>query len=201
MNSITRKIAVAGVLSAVTIVLGLTRLGFLPWFGGGSITIMHVPPIIAAILEGPLVGAIVGALFGLFSLLQAAAAPNGPIDVAFTNPLISILPRLLIGPAAYLVYRLVRGRAEKLLWRELSGVLVGSLAGSLTNTVLVLSGLGIFGFFPWPMIAATAVANGPLEAGAAALLSVFIVSAWKRLGDGQTARLAKEEDDQNVASH
>ncbi|HRU29430.1 MAG TPA: ECF transporter S component, partial [Treponema sp.] len=93
-----RKIAVAGVLSAIAIVLGVTRLGFIPWFSGASVTILQVPVIIGAVLEGPLVGFIIGLLFGLSSLLQAAIAPTGPVDVAFTNPLISVLPRLLIGP-------------------------------------------------------------------------------------------------------
>ena len=47
-----KKITVAGVLSAVAVVLGITPFGIIPWFSGASITIMHVPVIIAAVLEG-----------------------------------------------------------------------------------------------------------------------------------------------------
>jgi uncharacterized membrane protein len=104
----TRKIVVAGVLSAITIILGITKWGFIPWFSGFSITIMPVPVIIGAILEGPIVGFVIGLIFGLFSLLQAAIAPNGPGDVIFTNPLISVLPRLFIGPIAWLVWIALR---------------------------------------------------------------------------------------------
>ena len=169
-----RKIAVAGVLSAITIVLGITRLGFIPWFSGASVTILQVPVIIGAVLEGPLVGLIIGLLFGLFSLLQAAIAPTGPVDVAFTNPLISVLPRLLIGPVAWLLYRLVMGRSTATTAepnkapvnpvRYSAALIAAGLGGSLTNTVLVLSALGIFGFFPWSLIYTVAIGNGPAEA-------------------------------------
>jgi uncharacterized membrane protein len=67
----TRKIVITGIMGAIAIFLGLTRWGFIPWFGGVSLTIMHVPVIIGAILEGPLVGLIIGLIFGLFSMIQA----------------------------------------------------------------------------------------------------------------------------------
>ena len=70
MQDRSRKIAVTGVLGAVTILLGLTHWGFIPWFGGVSLTIMHIPVIIGAILEGPAVGAGIGLIFGLFSMLR-----------------------------------------------------------------------------------------------------------------------------------
>src|SRR5690606_22116549 len=101
----TRKVVVAGVLGAISALLGWTRLGFIPWFTGASLTIMHVPVIIGAVLEGPWVGMAIGLIFGAFSMLQAAIAPTGPADVWFTNPLLAILPRLLIGPLAWLAYR------------------------------------------------------------------------------------------------
>lgn len=178
-----KKIAVAGVLSAVVIVLGITRLGLLPWFFGASVTIIHIPVIIGAVLEGPLVGAFIGLLFGLFSLMQAAVAPNGPVDAAFVNPLISVLPRLLIGPAAWGLYRLIRGAPELSAGalRETAAVAAAAAWGSLVNTGLVLSGLGIFGFFPWPMIGAVALGNGPAEALVATLITVAVVSAYARI--------------------
>ncbi|MGB8252563.1 MAG: ECF transporter S component, partial [Anaerolineaceae bacterium] len=71
----TRKIVIAGVMAAVSILLGVTRWGFIPWFAGVSLTIMHVPVIIGAILEGPIVGLVIGLIFGLFSMIQAAVAP------------------------------------------------------------------------------------------------------------------------------
>lgn len=174
----TRKIVVTGVLGAISALLGWTHWGFIPWFGGAALTILHVPVIIGAVLEGPLVGAAIGLIFGLFSMLQAAIAPTGPTDLIFTNPLVAVLPRLFIGPVAWLV------------WRALSrwpvvGLLTAGIAGSLTNTVLVLGMIGIMGYFPWTVVAAAAVANGPLEAAAAAILTLAVVAAWRRIEVGR----------------
>lgn len=190
-----RKIAVAGVLSATAVVLGLTRLGFIPWFSGASVTIMHVPVIVGAILEGPVVGFLIGLIFGVSSLLQAALAPTGPIDVFFVNPLVSVLPRALVGPVSFLVYRLIRGSAERPVAIR-AGFAVGAAAvgGSLTNTVLVLSTLGFLNALPWPVVLSVAVANGLPEAVVAALVVFAVVAAWKRIPrrDGKAA-LAREE--------
>lgn len=191
-----RKIAVAGVLSAITIVLGVTRLGFIPWFSGASVTILQVPVIIGAVLEGPLVGAIIGLLFGLSSLLQAAIAPTGPVDMAFTNPLISVLPRLLIGPVAWFLYRLVVGGDEKAHPVRYSAALItAGIGGSLTNTVLVLSALGLFGFLPWPAIYTIAIGNGPAEAAVSAAITLLIVASYTRIGTSLgKAKLSKLEE-------
>ena len=174
----TRTIVIAGVLSAISILLGLTRWGFIPWFGGISLTIMHVPVIIGAVLEGPIVGVLIGLIFGVFSLIQAAVAPNGPSDVWFTNPLLSVLPRLFIGPVAWLVWRALRR------WPVI-GLLAAGIAGSLTNTVLVLGMIGLLGLLPWVALGAIGVANGLPEIGISALIVLAVVAAWRQIDTGR----------------
>lgn len=98
----TRRMAVIGVLGGISMILGLTPLGFIP-IGPTRATIMHIPVIIGAILEGPVVGAIVGLIFGLFSIFQAVTNPT-PISFVFLNPLVSVLPRILIGIVSYYVF-------------------------------------------------------------------------------------------------
>ena len=176
MNDKVRKIVVAGVMGAISIFLGATRLGFIPYFSGASLTIMHVPVIIGAVLEGPVVGTVIGFIFGIFSLLQAAIAPTGPADVWFVNPLVSIVPRLGIGPVSWLMYRALKNLSEG------PAVISAGIAGSLTNTVLVLGVLGGLGFLPWPVIGTIAVANGLPEAALAAILTFAVVASWKRIG-------------------
>ncbi len=170
----TRKIVITGVLGAISVFLGLTHWGFIPFPTGTSVTIMHIPVIIGAILEGPVVGVAIGFIFGLFSLIQAAVAPNGPGDVIFTNPLISILPRLFIGPVAWVVWNALKR------W-PVVGMIASGLAGSLTNTILVLGMIGILGFYPWPIIGGVAVANGLPEAGVCAVLVLVIVAAVRQI--------------------
>lgn len=97
-----RKLVIIGVLGAISTVLGMTPLGFIP-VGPTRATIMHIPVIIGAIMEGPLVGAFVGLIFGLFSIFQAITSPT-PVSFVFLNPLVSVLPRVLIGIVTYYVY-------------------------------------------------------------------------------------------------
>jgi uncharacterized membrane protein len=170
----TRKVVITGVLGAISVLLGWTHWGFIPWFGGISLTIMHVPVIIGAVLEGPWVGMAIGLIFGLFSMLQAAIAPSGPGDTVFTNPLIAVVPRLFIGPVAWLVWRSLQR------WPVL-GLISAGIAGSLVNTILVLGMFGVLGLAPWPVVGAVAVANGIPEAIVSAVLTLAVVSAWRRI--------------------
>jgi len=137
----TKKIVTTGLLAAIACLLGATHWGFIPWVGGVSLTILQIPAIIAAMLEGPLSGAIVGLIFGIFSMIQAAVAPSGPTDVWFTNPLLAVLPRLFIGPAAWLVY-------QPLKRLKAPGLFIAGAVGSLTNTGLVLLVIGLLGYLP-----------------------------------------------------
>ncbi len=180
----TRKVVIAGVLGAISALLGWTRLGFIPWFSGASLTIMHVPVIIGAVLEGPWVGAAIGLIFGGFSMLQAAIAPTGPTDVWFTNPLLAVLPRLAIGPLAWLAYRGLKR------W-PVPALVVAGVVGSVANTVLVLGMIGVLGHLPWAALPAIALANGVPEAVASAVIVVAVVAAWRqiRIGSRQGANL------------
>lgn len=174
----TRKIVVTGVLGAIAVVLGLTHWGFIPWFGGISLTIMHVPAIIGAILEGPIVGAGIGLIFGLFSMLQAAIAPTSPADVWFTNPLLAVLPRLFIGPVAWLIWKALKRI-------PVVGLIASGIIGSLTNTVLVLGTIGLMGYLPWAVLGGIVVTNGLPEAGISAVITLLVVGALQQLKIGK----------------
>jgi len=174
----TRKLVITGVMGAITILLGVTHWGFIPWFGGISLTIMHVPVIIAAILEGPVVGLGVGLIFGIFSMIQAAVAPSSPADVWFTNPVLAVLPRLFIGPVAYYVWKLL----ERI---PVVGLIIAGVAGSLTNTILVLGVIGLMGLLPWAVLGGIVISNGLLEAGVSAFIVLVVVAAWRRIKVGK----------------
>jgi uncharacterized membrane protein len=174
----TRSIVITGLMAAIAVVLGWTHWGFIPWFGGAALTIMHVPAIIAAIIVGPISGAVVGLVFGLFSMLQAAIAPTGPADVWFTNPLLAVLPRLFIGPVAWLAYQ-----ASK-RW-PIPALTISGAIGSLANTGLVLGMIGILGFLPWAALAGIAIANGLPEMVASVIITTAVVAAYWNLPIGK----------------
>lgn len=185
----TRKIVITAVLGAITILLGLTHWGFIPWFGGISLTIMHIPVIIGAILEGPIVGLGIGLIFGLFSMLQAAIAPTGVLDPLFVNPMLAVLPRLFIGPVAWLVWSALKK------W-PVVGLITSGIAGSLTNTVLVLGAIGlffgntplvtqVFGANIWKALGGVAVVSGLPEAGVSAVVTLLVVAAYRQFTVGK----------------
>ena len=127
-----RKMAIIGVLAAISIMLSMTPLGFIP-LGPVNATIMHIPVIIGAVLEGPLVGITVGLIFGATSLFRALTLPT-ITSFALINPLVSILPRVLIGIVAYYVYKLTIKLTKNTC---VSGWITGVI-GSLVNTIGVL---------------------------------------------------------------
>jgi uncharacterized membrane protein len=112
--------------------------------------------------------------FGVFSLIQAAVAPTGPADVWFTNPLLSVLPRLFIGPVSWVIFRGLKR------WK-IPALIAAGIGGSLTNTVLVLGMIGIIGFLPWASLPPIILANGLPEAAVSAVLVVAVVSIWQRI--------------------
>ncbi len=179
-----RQIAVVGMLSAISIILGLSGYGFIP-LPTAKATIMQIPVIIGAILEGPAVGAMIGLLFGLFSIVQSLTTPN-ILSFAFINPLVSVLPRVLIGITAYYAY--------KWTWSKHEGVRIGTgaLVGSLTNTFGVLTMIyvlyaaqfaevrGIDLATTAKVIYGIALVNGVPEAIIATAITVPIVTAIKK---------------------
>lgn len=103
MNTKTRTLVVTGLLTAFEAILAFTPIGIIRILPV-SATTMHIPVIIGAVLEGPLVGGILGLVFGLFSMLNAVIAPSlfSPI---FYNPLVAVLPRILIGVGAGYLFK------------------------------------------------------------------------------------------------
>lgn len=195
MNKNIRKISVAGALSALVLLLGFSKLGIIPWFSGASITILHLPVIIGALVEGPVVGGIVGAVFGIYSLVMAATSPAGALDPFFVNPLVSVLPRILIAVVAWAVYAGFC-KIEKL--PKIVGCAIASFLGSLTNTVLVLGTLVLIPECPltFEVALAVVVGNGILEAVAATIISTAVVSAWKHISGRKTSKLTEETADE-----
>lgn len=131
-SSKTRRLVLIGALGGISIFLGISGLGLirLPIF---SLTIMHIPVIIGALLEGPVIGIAVGLIFGLFSMYQNITAP-GLTSFIFWNPIIALIPRILIGIVAYYSFKLLKSKVKS------TGVCVGiaSILATLTNTIGVL---------------------------------------------------------------
>ncbi|MGI5916908.1 MAG: ECF transporter S component [Anaerolineae bacterium] len=119
-----RRVIIAGLLLAITLLLTFTRVGLIPMpTPAANATIAHIPAIIAGILEGPVAGLLVGLGFG-FSSFMAATIPM------FRDPLVAVLPRLFIGLTAAWTYRALRRANRPTLIVMLGLLLVFMLAFS-----------------------------------------------------------------------
>ncbi|MGB9977383.1 ECF transporter S component [Thermovenabulum sp.] len=161
-KSRARILATSGLLGAISIVLGITPLGFIPVpTAAGHATIMHVPAILGGLLEGPVVGAFVGFIFGLHSFLRAGS----PL---FADPMVAILPRILIGVLAYLSFRLTKS------------VALSAAVGTLTNTFGVLGIAVAKGYLTFPVAAGIALTHGLPEVIVAMVLTALIYKGIKK---------------------
>ncbi|MGL6059030.1 MAG: ECF transporter S component, partial [Culicoidibacterales bacterium] len=150
------QIALTAILSAFTMVLALTPLGLIPINPAINVTIIHIPVIIAAIVVGPASGMIVGLVFGIFSMINATVNPS-LLSPIFLNPLVAVLPRVLIGLVTGYVYLAI----TKVTKKPLAPVTVGiaATAGTIMNTAGVLGLIYLFyGNFVYEV---TGVAVGP----------------------------------------
>ncbi len=155
----TRQIAVIGMLSAISVVLGATGFGFIP-LPMAKATVMQIPVVIGAILEGPIVGVTVGLIFGLFSIIQNLTNPSSVLYFALINPLVSVLPRMLIGVTTYYSYKIP-------LKNDVVKTGIAAAVGSFTNTAGVLGMIYIL----YAAQYATAK-NIPVSTAAAAIFGV-----------------------------
>ncbi len=155
----TRRIVTAGVLAAITIILGVTGLGFPPFPNiSGKATFEHIPAIVGAVLEGPIVGLVTAAVFGLVSFF--VILPNYFIAIA----------RIPIGITSWLAFIALR-RVNRDLAAATAGVV-----GALTNTVCVLGAGGLTGLIPVKTLPVF-IPQAIFEAILAAILIVVIARA------------------------
>ena len=139
--SLTRKLVLTGAFSALIIVLGITKLGLIPIGPAASITILHVPIILAACLIGLPSALFTGAVFGIMSLVQAAMSPSGVLDPLFVNPLCSVLPRMLTGLIAWALW-FALSRLPKLPKSVSAGIT--AFISTACHTLLVIGCLYLF---------------------------------------------------------
>ena len=174
-QSIARKIAVFGALSALTIIFGVTRLGLIPWFAGASITILHVPVILGTLLEGLFTGSGIGAVFGITTLVVAATQGTGLVDAFFINPLISVLPRLFIAPVVFYSFKGLMAAFRKVRIPSVFAYAISAFLGAMTNSFLVLGALVIAKAIDVKVMWTLLLSNSLLEAAAAVIICCAVV--------------------------
>jgi uncharacterized membrane protein len=134
-----RRMVVVAMLSAITVLMTFTTIGMITLPAPlPSVTLVHIPVILAALVEGPVAGLLVGLVFGVCSLISAWESGVVGLNLFFRDPLVSVLPRLLIPLTAWGVYALWNKLIKKKGAADKAGAAVASAVGALTNTVFCL---------------------------------------------------------------
>lgn len=133
------------VLTALFIAIILLQ-SVVPWLGtlplgafaiGAAVTIITFTVAIGAMVLGPRAGALLGFVWGAYSLWHAWTSAPSIGALIFRNPITAIVPRMLVGLIiGYLYWRFVKNRpmGQQTIW--LAGL--GALS-AFVNTFFVLS--------------------------------------------------------------
>ena len=206
-NQKTLSLVQLALFSALILVLA-----FVPYIGYIKIpvlaiqaTTVHIPVIVGSILLGPKVGGFLGLVFGLTSLINNTTQP-GITSFCFSpfiemgeglggSPLalvVCFVPRILCGVVPHYVFRGLQKISRNPDKTRKFSLLASGVAGSLTNTILVMG--MIYLFFGQQYAAARSIAfeavigeilsvvciNGTIEALVAALIASAVAAAMMR---------------------
>lgn len=134
-----RRMILCAILCALVVAMTFVPYTGYISYGVIEITTLHIVVIIGSVVLGFKYGGILGLVWGITCLIRAYLMPIY-LPFGFGNPLISVLPRVLVG----IVPALVFSGLKKLRLNRTIGLVIATVCGSLTNTVLVLSGMSIF---------------------------------------------------------
>lgn len=184
-------------LVAIEAIFCFTPLGSVP-IGPIVATLSAVPVIIASLTFGAYVGMFLGFVFGLFSfIVWTFVMPAHPMAFIFTpfgefteykgnvgSLIICFLPRILVGLTPALTMKLLHGN------ESVSHMVIASVIGSLTNTVLVLTFIALFfgreystimGMGILTILGTTVLTNGIPEAIVAGIVCPLVSRIIKKI--------------------
>lgn len=190
-NGNPHRIALLGILTAIILIQN-----FVPFLGNIPIpplnpTIIHITVIVATLTMSTTDGIIIGTIWGLTRMFRAYTMPASPLDLMlWTNPMIALVPRMLIGLFTGWSYKL----SHKLLPNKDKVALASaSVVGSFTNTIFVLLFIYLFYGEPYAQaidvdisnlaaaLAAIVGTNGVGEAIAAGIIAPLIVIPLRKI--------------------
>ncbi len=192
----TKEITFNAMFIAIVAIMALIpNLGIIT-IGPISITILHIPVIVAGIAFGMKSALITSAAFGLSTMFVAMTRAVTPIDVLFANPVLSVLPRLAFG----LVIALLWNLAKSFKWNENVSIGLTAFIGTIMHAVFVLGTLYFFLGYTgdlltqineWIVFVFTIVlSNTIVEAVAAVILTLPLVHVlWRIYPQAKTNQL------------
>lgn len=179
----TQKLTFSAMFIAIILLMALVPwLGFIT-IGVVSITIIHIPVLIAALSFKDLkLAVIAGSTFGIMSWIIALTRPVTPVDLLFQNPLISVVPRILFAVIAFYLFILL----SKFIKNTFFAIGITAAIATLCHSVMVLFLLYIFGQEMFPgtfmtLLLSVVFSNGWIEMIIAFFITPPIVTALRKV--------------------
>lgn len=198
-------------LGALMVIMAFTPLGYIP-LPFMNATTMHIPVIVGACLLGPKAGGILGLIFGITSMVKATIQPiitsfvftpfyslNDQFSGGFSSVIVAVVPRVLIGVVAGLLFQWL----IKVTKKEKMSLLICGFVGSMVNTIGVMgliyllfggqysAAIGKDSSLLFTFIMSVVGINGVPEAIIAAVLTVAI---------GQALRVVVRQNKRNTVT-
>ena len=183
----TFNLVITGLMLAIVIVMGaIPNLGYI-MIGAISVTLVHIPTIVAGITTPKKYSWIVGLAFGISSLIQAFSylGANAP----FTNPIVSVLPRVALPLFASFIYCVYSKKMSQYIAVPLTCI-TSTLFHTVTVLVLyVLCGNAGFYFYAasnacsnsfMTLLATILSFNTLLEAGVCTVIGTLVIIAIEK---------------------
>lgn len=202
----TKTFTLTAMFLAILILLSAVPfLGFIP-IGPINATTMHIPVIIASIILGPKIGAFLGGIFGILSMIRSTIVLS-PLSFVFSPfipvigsdqgswkaIIVAMVPRILIGVVPYFVYMGLKKLTKNKPTSQSFSLFAAGFLGSATNTILVMNliyflfkdayaqSMGLSGSAIYAAILTIIFSSGIVEAIVAAIATVAVTSVLLRL--------------------
>ena len=188
-KNMTRTLAVTGLMIAISFIMSIPPWGTIPTPFAAA-TIAFLPAIVTVMLRGFWPGLAVATAAGMFSMIRAFVAPMGILAPFFQNPLVSVLPRAMIGVTVFLVFRaLINTKLPKAVT-----VGISAAVGSITNTVGALGMMWVIYAMPlqqtvsentahatvWAFFTVILTTNAVMEVLANTVLATILVMTMRK---------------------
>ena len=136
----THDMVLAAVFAALIVVMTVVPYTGYIAYGGIEITTLHIVVILGSLFLGWKYGCFLGAVWGVTCMLRAFTNPIW-ITMGFTNPLIAVLPRILVGLIAGALFLGLR----KLKMPDIPAAVIAAVVTTILHTCMVLTALYLLG--------------------------------------------------------
>lgn len=184
------NIAFTGLLIGIILLMGFVPfLGFIP-LGFASVTIIHIPVIVAILFLDWKYATITGISFGIISWIIAIIRPQGILDPLFQYPHISVLPRFLFTIISVTIYKGIKPRFYRSERSTYITDVIFSFLATMIHSIITLGFLVIFFYGKVSdllemdagrFFILTLTSFSLLEAAASALIAPPIVRALRKI--------------------